>query len=379
MIPPEAGPVHHHVCLERRGGATKAAKLLMEALGRAGTACSWSFEFAEEPSEDAPADPIPGLRLAPEALDRAPEGVFHLHATRGHLAALLSLAPRAGSVVLTAHDCSWLTGGCVFPMDCPEFVRGCGVCPRGYPEPGQSRVAKRRALEALAPVLVAPSGWMAKLLKAEFPGLAVKVAPNAVAAPDTLPDKAAAKTRLGVSPLARTALFLAHGGVDAGYKGGPRFVDIWERLKRGVPEAVGFIAGGTRHGREDDLIFWPYLEGGKLSLLFDASDVLVYPTLADNHPLAVLEAMAHGAAVVAYAVGGIPEQIPGKGFGLLAAPGNAEELASLAASLLASPHLAKTVSSLALERCRQLFSPQRLAKDTQRAYAALARPSQKNG
>jgi glycosyltransferase involved in cell wall biosynthesis len=348
---------------------------LLRALGGLGVANTWSFELAETPPDSAAAAAgiPPGAALAPADLARAPAGVFHLHASAGHLEALRALAGRSGPVVVTAHDCSWLTGGCVFPMDCQEFSRGCDPCPRGYADAARARAERRAALAALSPILVAPSRWMAGLLRAGFPGAAVAVAPNGVAIPPRPPAKARAKAALAVSPRAKVALFLAHGGRLAKYKGGDQFLDIWAGIKRLVPEAVGFIAGGPEYGRRDDLIFWPYLEDEALARVYAASDVFVYPSLADNHPLAVLEAMAHGLPVAAYAVGGIPEQLPDDRCGRLVPRGEAGRLIDQAALLLSSPALARSVAREALARCREHFQVARMAADYLRVYCAAGR------
>lgn len=386
MASPSRLRIHHHVCLERRGGATKAAKLLIRALEEPGWAQEWSHELAEAPLPEAPADPAgeaaPGRPLAPDALADAQADVFHLHATAEHLAALRALAGYPGRVVVTAHDCSWLTGGCIFPMDCAGYSRDCRDCPRGFADAARERAGRREAISALSPALIAPSGWMAGLLRAAFPELAVTVAPNGVVVPAALAAKATAKAGLGVSPQAKVVLFLAHGGLQAEYKGGRHFLDIWEAIKRREPRAVGFVAGGQEYGRRDDLIFWPYLEGEALTAVYAASDVFVYPSLADNHPLAVLEAMAHGLPVAAYAVGGIPEQLPGERYGLLVPPGQAGQLIDQAARVLDSPALARSLAGESLARCRKCFGVSRMAQDYQRVYLRLGAglfAGQKNG
>lgn len=55
-----------------------------------------------------------------------------------------------------------------------------------------------------------------------------------------------------------------------------------------------------------------------LALVYNAADVFVTPSLADNLPTTVLESLACGTPVVGYNTGGIPEMIKHKENGYLA-------------------------------------------------------------
>src|SRR5690606_16323057 len=55
-----------------------------------------------------------------------------------------------------------------------------------------------------------------------------------------------------------------------------------------------------------------------LSDLYRNTDILLFPSKAENMPLTVLEAMACGVTVVAAAVGGIPEVVLDHSTGFLA-------------------------------------------------------------
>ena len=69
------------------------------------------------------------------------------------------------------------------------------------------------------------------------------------------------------------------------------------------------------------------------------ADVFVLPSLVEGLPLALLEAMLAGKAVVASAVGGVPEVIEPEVNGVLVAAGDDSALADAIARLIASPEL----------------------------------------
>jgi len=175
-----------------------------------------------------------------------------------------------------------------------------------------------------------------------FPDLEIRLAPNGVAIPSLLLKKQA-RQGLGVTGTASLAVFAAHGGEAAAYKSGDHWLELWREIKSLAPAALGMFIGGREGSREGDLFRWPYLPPERLSRFLAAADVLVYPTLADNHSLVVLEAMAAATAVVAFGVGGIPEQIRSGETGLLVDPGNWKSLAKAAAGLLANPRLAASM------------------------------------
>lgn len=83
-----------------------------------------------------------------------------------------------------------------------------------------------------------------------------------------------------------------------------------------------FVAAGSKRdhidyeqaaatGRSDQqVVFTGFVSDHDVAALLQYADLLVFPTLADTFPLAVLEAMAHGLAVLSTTVGGIPHQVP---------------------------------------------------------------------
>ena len=58
---------------------------------------------------------------------------------------------------------------------------------------------------------------------------------------------------------------------------------------------------------------------------YAASDLFLYPSLADNCPLVVLESMASGTPVIAFETGGIPELITNMRSGYIARYKNVDD------------------------------------------------------
>ena len=332
---------------------------------------SLSFEVSE-PGETEGA--LKSFQCAPGDLaSLAPAGsIVHVHATRDWLALVTGFGNGPRPLLVTAHDCTLITGGCVYPVFCDQHAQGCpDPCQRAYPNSWRTRALIREAVSSARPVLVSPSSWLAGLLRQEWPDLPVKVIPNGTDLPALLADKAQARTRLGISPAAKVVLFLAHGGTKAAYKGGDRFETLFARVAAKVPGTLALLVGGDETGRGDGVMRLPYVDGELLSLVLRACDVLVYPSQADNHPLVVLEAMAHGLPVAAYGVGGIPEQIENGASGRLVSVNDEEGLAVAVAGILSDVRLAKVMGDNARNRAVRHFSSERMAGDYDRLYARL--------
>ena len=367
MIPPEG--VHHHVRLRRRGGAARVAWLLARAQAARPDCVGLSFEL-DEP--DGPKEFLEPFLCPPGDLAEriAPGRLIHVHATGDWPALLQGFAVHARPWVLTAHDCSLLTGGCVYPVHCGRELSGCqGPCPRDYPGSHELWQAKRRLLPLAKPKLAAPSAWLARQLRQAWPEPGVSVIPNGVEPPSESLDKTQAREMLGLGAKAKVVLFLAHGGLQAAYKGGGGFMPLWRAIKAGEPRALALTVGGGQAERQGDMIGLPYLEGRMREAVFQASNALVYPSLADNHPLVILEAMARGLPVAAYAAGGIPEQIVSGQSGLLVPCGDEAGLAEAVLRLLSDRFLAKTLAGRAMEAWGRHFTAERMAARYQGMYA----------
>jgi glycosyltransferase involved in cell wall biosynthesis/O-antigen/teichoic acid export membrane protein len=96
----------------------------------------------------------------------------------------------------------------------------------------------------------------------------------------------------------------------------------------------------------------------------------VLPSLTEGMPNAVLESLAHGRAVVASAVGGVPEILE-HGGGVLVPPGDPEALADAMRALLADPAMAARLGAEGRVLVHNLFGTERMVQETLRLYRGL--------
>jgi glycosyltransferase involved in cell wall biosynthesis len=110
--------------------------------------------------------------------------------------------------------------------------------------------------------------------------------------------------------------------------------------------------------------------------LLAVSELAVLASDREGAPLAILEYMAAGCAIVASRVGGIPNMIEDGVEGLLVQPGDPERLAGSLGELAASPTRRAELGSAARERQARDFSLEAVVRQTGELYTeSLGRPS----
>ncbi len=106
-----------------------------------------------------------------------------------------------------------------------------------------------------------------------------------------------------------------------------------------------------------------------------AADVVVICSDREGQPLALMEYMAAGKAIVATRVGGIPELIEDRVQGLLVPPGNVDALAGAIRDLLRDPRLREELGRRARERQQTELDFELLVRRFEALYEDLAAPA----
>jgi glycosyltransferase involved in cell wall biosynthesis len=161
-----------------------------------------------------------------------------------------------------------------------------------------------------------------------------------------LPNATAAAAPRSVPPAEVTRItFLGQLGAR---KGSADLVDALSRLRH-IPDWTATLAGdgdvdGTRQkvaslGLADRVTVPGWISTVERAAQLERSDMLVLPSYAENLPMVILEAFAHGVPVIATPVGAIPEVVRDGWNGFLVAPGDVQGLAAAIERMIRDPAL----------------------------------------
>ena len=264
--------------------------------------------------------------------------LIHVHDISGVLSpfALKQLSAIA-PVVWTFHDCSPFTGGCIYPLDCATYPMQCGSCPQlsRWPllAPFDNTQRMRRWRHAIVnkyiSAIICPSHWMAE--QARLSGIKpelMHVIHNSVDIETFQPlSKPDARAGLGI-PDDAFAIFLGSATFSNPYKG----IDLAFRAISALKEPVHVLLAGknvsVKHLPPGPVYHSLEYTSDRTELArrYAACDVTIFPSLAENFPLMLLESMACGTPAIAFSTGGIPEAIDHEVNGWLAPTGDIQGL-----------------------------------------------------
>ncbi len=197
-----------------------------------------------------------------------------------------------------------------------------------------------------ARVVVAPSSWLAEQAR----GLGVpeiRVIPSGVDVPETVAEEAEPPSVLYAGRLSAEKGVLDLVEAADGF---PLVVAGDGPLREQVPGALGFV------------------EHEQLEQLYARAAVVACPSYREGFGVVCAEAMAHGRAVVASAVGGFLDLVEDGETGILVPPGDVAALREALRRLLADAELRRRMGEAGRARIREHFSWDAVTEDTLAVY-----------
>lgn len=323
-------------------------------------------------------------RATAAAVNRLNPDIVNLHWIGDSFVSLSELPRIHAPLVWTLHDMWPFTGGCHYDEGCDRYRQSCGRCPQlgSSHERDLSRwvwTQKSRNWRNARMTIVAPSKWIAECARQSslFGALQVEHIPNGIDTEVYQPlDKTKARARFDLPPDSTLILFGAAAmGRDTrkGLQLLPAAIEqIAPRLAHctlvtfgsGAPESLPPFLVPARHigeiHREADL-----------AALYAAADVFVAPSLQDNLPNTVMEALACGTPCVAFNIGGMPDMIEHMRNGYLARPFESGDLAQGIAWVLENPERRRGLSESARRKVELEFPIRLQAQRYHRLYAEI--------
>ena len=223
-------------------------------------------------------------------------------------------------VIWTHHDMWAFTGGCHYSRACERYQTHCQNCPY-LKNPSATDLSsllferKLRLFQRANITLVSPSVWLGNIAQSSAltAHLPVEIIPYPIDSEFFKPvDKTESKIKLGLSPRKKWILFGSMNTQDV-RKGFVYFREAVQSLSAYNDELGVLVFGKNKPEVFDSLDLevraLGALPANEVTAVYQAADTLVVPSLEDNYPNTVLEAMACGTPVVGFRTGGIPEQI----------------------------------------------------------------------
>jgi glycosyltransferase involved in cell wall biosynthesis len=239
------------------------------------------------------------------------------------------------------------------------------------------RLEKRRVHARLpaATTVVCVSDWMRRrVIQTEMARLRVERIYNGIDL-NLFRRDLRARAALELPDNAKVLTFVAHhsGWTADERKGGHVLAQALAKIViPRFPKLIVLAVGGGMIPNLPNVRPIGYVDPQSLGRYYSAADVFVAPSLADNLPYTVLEAMGCEVPVVASRVGGIPEEVEDGITGKLFTPGSWEELGQVLISMLENPEKSAKMGRAGRERAEALFDLSSFVGKHEAVFASLS-------
>ncbi|WP_407269621.1 glycosyltransferase family 4 protein [Radiobacillus sp. PE A8.2] len=310
-------------------------------------------------------------------INKSDYDIVHLHWINNGTLPISALSSIEKPMVWTFHDMWPITGGCHYSGECINFRTHCGDCPQlnsnmlkdlSY----KTFERKQKGYQNLNLTVVTPSNWLADCVRESslMKEFRIEVIPNGIDLDRYKPiDKAAARDVLGLPLNKKLILFGAVNATSDQRKGFHHLKPALDQLDKLVNqediEIVVFGSAKSDHSPEfgfEDNYLGRINDDISLNLIYSAADVFLAPSMEDNLPNTVLEAIACGTPSVAFDIGGMSDLIEHEVNGYLAKPFDSSDLARGIAWTLESEKRIEQLSKASRKKAEENFELKSVAK-----------------
>ncbi len=317
--------------------------------------------------------------------------LIHLHWINQGMLSLKDIQKIISSgkpIVWTMHDMWPFTGICHYADDCTLYKSGCHDCPQlktGSSKDISYKVFQRklRLLSKAHITFVGCSRWLTEQARTArlLVGQTVTSIPNAINTHVFYPkDKREVRHHYNL-PQEKKLLLFGSAKITDPRKGMKYLLEACDKLVSLHPEwkeKIGVVVFGQQAEVLSSQLPFPvyalsYIRNeSELASMYSAVDLFVTPSLQDNLPNTLMEAMACGVPCVGFEVGGIPEMIDHEKNGYVAHYKDSADLAEGIHWILSHPDYAQ-LSAEAVKKVEGTYSEGIVAMQYIRIYNQLCK------
>lgn len=258
--------------------------------------------------------------------------IIYVHWVSGYLGtkSIKSLLALGKPTVWYMHDMAPITGGCHYSFDCKGYMSDCKNCPelKCFKFLAMKQHARHMDWNSYENLIgAAPSQWLTDCIRnsSVFRGHQSYCVPNVVDTTLFRPiSKGKVREKLQLPQNKKLIMFASMPAHDR-YKGSKYLVQIlefvvanynYEFLVAGIPNLELF----SPQARTKIHSVGQISDEKRMAEVYNAADVYLITSLAENFPNVLVECMACGVPAVGFATGGIKDQIHHKKNGWVVEP-----------------------------------------------------------
>lgn len=297
--------------------------------------------------------------------------VINLHWNCSGYLSIESLAKLKRPLIWTIHDMWAFTGGCHYSQNCDRYTSSCGSCFQLHSNNTRDLShwiwqRKAKAWQDLDLTIVAPSTWLAECAKSSslFRNLQVEVIPNSLDTQKYKPiERGVARKILNLPQDKKLILFGAVESTSEPRKGFHLLQPALQKLSQsGWQDRAELVVFGSSQPKNPvELGFRSHYLGNfsddvSLAIIYAAADVFVAPSIQDNLPNTIMEAIACGTPCVAFNIGGMSDLIEHKKNGYLAQSLEIESLSQGISWIIGDSDRHQSLRNYARKKAEREFS-----------------------
>jgi glycosyltransferase involved in cell wall biosynthesis len=264
--------------------------------------------------------------------------IIHLHWVNNFLDYEEFFSRNTKPLFWTLHEMFPFTGGCSFSMDCRQFEQTCIKCPQlastKYDKYVQSLFNyKKKSLDKnkASLTIITPSRWLSENSKKSkiLGSFSHYVIPYGIQQElFNINQREIARQKLNIEK-DRTVILFVSDNVNNYRKGTQYLFPVIEKLsgESNMLDLLFLTVGGGNLSLGSKHRHLGLISSVKdMALIYSAADVFICPSLEDNFPNTILEALLVGTPAIGFTSGGIPEIIEDGYNGLVAEHTSSEAL-----------------------------------------------------